>query len=169
MNRHMTFVFKQCTKHQCSNSTSRWMTFVSISYEPMKSKFHLTIITKSWPMKFVMINLRHPLWMTINFNTYFNQTLTHGKTWNFLIYDFISYIMTKVNMVQFHLFTRWHLDKWKFDTWNLGKKILNLDFNHSLWLFNLNVFILWDVAQSKVATWHHDWVLEKNLKEKLLI
>jgi hypothetical protein len=121
MNRHMTFVFKQCTKHQCSNSTSRWMTFVSISYEPMKSKFHMTIITKSWPMKFVMINLRHPLWMTINFNTYFNQTLTHGKTWNFLIYDFISYIMTKVNMVQFHLFTWWHLDKWKFDTWNLGK------------------------------------------------
>jgi hypothetical protein len=25
-----------------------------IPYEPMKSKFHMTIITKLWPIKFVM-------------------------------------------------------------------------------------------------------------------
>jgi len=30
------------------------MTFVSISYEPMKNIFHMTIIAKSLPMKFVM-------------------------------------------------------------------------------------------------------------------
>jgi hypothetical protein len=30
------------------------MTFVSIPYEPMKNKFHMTIIAKLWPMKFVM-------------------------------------------------------------------------------------------------------------------
>ncbi len=30
------------------------MTFVYIPYEPMKSKFCMTIIGKSWPMKFVM-------------------------------------------------------------------------------------------------------------------
>jgi hypothetical protein len=30
------------------------MTFMSIPYEPMESKFYTTIIAKSWPMKFVM-------------------------------------------------------------------------------------------------------------------
>jgi hypothetical protein len=50
---HMTFVSKQCTRHQCSKSISRWMTFVFIPYELMKSKFRMIIIVKSWPMKFV--------------------------------------------------------------------------------------------------------------------
>jgi hypothetical protein len=54
MNRHMTFVSKQCARYQCLNNTSKWMTFVFIPYEPMKSKFHTTIIAKSWPIKFVM-------------------------------------------------------------------------------------------------------------------
>ncbi len=31
------------------------MTFVSIPYKPMKSKFHTTIIAKLQPIKFVMI------------------------------------------------------------------------------------------------------------------
>jgi len=30
------------------------MTFVSSPYEPMKTIFRTTIITKLWPMKFVM-------------------------------------------------------------------------------------------------------------------
>jgi len=50
----MTFVSKQCTWHGCSNSTSRVMTFVFVPYEPMKSKFCMTIIAKLWPMKFMM-------------------------------------------------------------------------------------------------------------------
>jgi hypothetical protein len=54
MNRHMTFVFKQCTQHRCSNITSRWRTSTCIPHKPMKRKFHTTIIAKSWPMKFVM-------------------------------------------------------------------------------------------------------------------
>jgi hypothetical protein len=50
----MTFMNKQCIVHQYSNITSRWMTSVSIPYEPMKNKFHTTIIAKLWPMKFMM-------------------------------------------------------------------------------------------------------------------
>jgi hypothetical protein len=50
----MTFIFKQCTQDQCSNNTYRWMTSMFILYEPMKRKFHTTIITKLWPMKFVI-------------------------------------------------------------------------------------------------------------------
>jgi hypothetical protein len=49
----MAFVFKQCTWHRCSNNTSRWMTSMSIPYEPMKSKYFTTIIVKLRPMKFV--------------------------------------------------------------------------------------------------------------------
>jgi hypothetical protein len=54
MNRHRTFVFKQCAQYQCSNNTSRWMTFMFIPYEPMKNKFCMTTIAKSWSIKFVM-------------------------------------------------------------------------------------------------------------------
>jgi hypothetical protein len=31
------------------------MTFVFISYKPMENIFHMTIIAKLWPMKYVMI------------------------------------------------------------------------------------------------------------------
>jgi hypothetical protein len=54
-----TFVSKQCAQHQCSNNTNRWMTSMSIPYEPMKSKICMTIITTSCPMKFVM-DTSHP-------------------------------------------------------------------------------------------------------------
>jgi hypothetical protein len=37
----------------------------------------------------------------------------------------------------------------------------NLDLNHPLWLFTLNLFILWHMAQWKVATLHIDWIFEK--------
>jgi hypothetical protein len=40
----MTFVSKQCTRHQCSNNINKWMTFVFIMYEPLKNKFHTTLI-----------------------------------------------------------------------------------------------------------------------------
>jgi hypothetical protein len=53
-NKHMTFVSKQCTRHQCSNNTNSWMTSVSIPYEPMKNKFCMIIIAELWPMKFVI-------------------------------------------------------------------------------------------------------------------
>ncbi len=53
-NRHMTFVSKKYTWYQSSNNTNRWMTSMFIPYEPMKSRFRTTIITKSWPIKFVM-------------------------------------------------------------------------------------------------------------------
>jgi hypothetical protein len=54
MNRHMTFMSEQCTQCWSSNNTNGWMTSMSISYEPMKRKFHKTIIVKLWPMKFVI-------------------------------------------------------------------------------------------------------------------
>jgi hypothetical protein len=46
----MTFM----SKHQCSYNVSRWMASMPIPYEPMKSKFHMTIIGKLWPVKFMM-------------------------------------------------------------------------------------------------------------------
>jgi hypothetical protein len=42
-------MFKQCTQHWCSNDVSRWMTYMSIPYEPMKNRFHMTIIAKFNP------------------------------------------------------------------------------------------------------------------------
>jgi hypothetical protein len=33
------------------------MTFVFIPYKPMENKFHMIIIAKLWPMKYVMIIL----------------------------------------------------------------------------------------------------------------
>ncbi len=54
MNMYMTVVFKLCAQHRHSNNTNRRMTFMSIPYKPMKSKFYTIIITKLWAMKFVM-------------------------------------------------------------------------------------------------------------------
>jgi hypothetical protein len=54
MNRHMTFVSKQCAQHWCANDTSRWMAFMFIPYEPIKSRFCTTINVKLCPPKFVM-------------------------------------------------------------------------------------------------------------------
>ncbi len=61
MNKHMTFMFKQCTQHRFSNNTNRWMIFVSIPYEPIDNKFRTTIIANSWPMKFVMQGFKNNL------------------------------------------------------------------------------------------------------------
>ncbi len=62
MNRHMTFMFKQCWWHQCSNNTNRWMTSMSSPYKLMKNTFCMTIIAKSWPMKFVMKWYSNVMW-----------------------------------------------------------------------------------------------------------
>jgi hypothetical protein len=71
MNKHMTFMSKQCTWHQCSNNTSRWMTSMFISYKLIKSKFHITIITKSWPMWFVMkLHMQFVVGIHIDENVY---------------------------------------------------------------------------------------------------
>jgi len=43
--------------HMTANNISRWMTFVFIPYKPMENKFHMTIIAKLWPMKYVMVIL----------------------------------------------------------------------------------------------------------------
>jgi hypothetical protein len=111
------------------------------------------------------INLGHPLRMAIDFNTYSNQILTHGKTWEFFIYDFISYIMRKnqhgpisiIYMIRLEQRKIWHMALGI----NLNDFIFywNLDLKHPLWLFNLGVFILWHVTQSNVTTWHIDWIL----------
>jgi hypothetical protein len=36
----------------------------------------------------------------------------------------------------------------------------NIDIHHPLWLFVLDSFGLWHMAQSKVAMWHINWNLE---------
>ncbi len=48
-------MFKYYTWNWCSSNTNKWMTFVSISYELIKNKFRINIITKFWPMKFMII------------------------------------------------------------------------------------------------------------------
>jgi len=47
----------------------------------------------------------------------------------------------------------WHIALEINFLWKL-KFYWNFDLNHPLWLFNLNVFILWQMAQTKVATWN---------------
>jgi hypothetical protein len=44
------------------------MTFMSIPYAPMKNKICMTIIIKSWPMKFVMHNIENNLcWLELGY------------------------------------------------------------------------------------------------------
>jgi outer membrane receptor for Fe3+-dicitrate len=44
MNRHMTFMSKQCAQHQSLNSKNTWIPCMSIAYKPMKNIFFTTII-----------------------------------------------------------------------------------------------------------------------------
>ncbi len=43
---------------QCLKNTNKLMKFVFIKYKPIKNQFHMTIIVKLWPMKFVMYRKR---------------------------------------------------------------------------------------------------------------
>jgi hypothetical protein len=72
---HMKFMSKQSTQHQCSNSKSRWMTFVFIPYKPIEIKFCTTIIAKLWPMKLIIL-CEHVVYCVIYVNSY--QTLNCG-------------------------------------------------------------------------------------------
>ncbi len=47
MNRHMTFVFKQCAQHWYSNNTNRWMTSMSMSL--WKSNFTQLLLSNCDP------------------------------------------------------------------------------------------------------------------------
>jgi hypothetical protein len=39
----------------------------------------------------------------------------------------------------------------------------NIDIHHPLWLFILDRLGLWHMAQSKLITWHINWILETNI------
>jgi hypothetical protein len=71
----MTFVSKQCTQHQCSN-TNKWMTSMSNPHKPLKNKFHTIIIAQLWPMKFLMMSIIviDKIWfLELNVNSYFSK------------------------------------------------------------------------------------------------
>jgi len=50
-------------------------------------------------------------------------------------------------------FNMWHYEDFLWFFWNI-------DIHCPLWLFILDGLGLWHVAQSKVAIWHINWVLE---------
>jgi hypothetical protein len=50
-------------------------------------------------------------------------------------------------------FNTWHYEDFSWFFWNI-------DIHCPLWLFILDGFGLWHMAQSKVAMWHINWILE---------
>jgi hypothetical protein len=112
------------------------------------------------------INLSHPLWIAIDFNTFSNQVFATWQNLEFLIWFYIIYNGGKSTWSNFNYL---HDDIWTNENltngiqnnflWKLNF-YWNFDLNHPLWLFSLYVFLLWHVAQLKVVTWHIDWILE---------
>ncbi len=117
------------------------------------------------------IKLSHSLWMamqliSIHILIKFWHVIKLGilNIWIYVIYNEGKSTWSNFNYLHDDIWTK---EKMTCDTsnkfsWKL-KFSWNFDLNHSLWLFNLYIFILWHVAQSKVAVWHIDWILKKKL------
>jgi hypothetical protein len=59
MNRHMTFVFKQCTQHWYSNNKNKWMTSMSMSL--WKSNFTQLLLSNCDPWSGDVNHLNNPM------------------------------------------------------------------------------------------------------------
>jgi len=109
--------------------------------------------------------------MAIDFNTYSNHNLPHGKTWNFLRHDFILYIMRKnqhgpistIYMMTFGQMKIWHV--------TIGIILWKYFFIEML--ISTTIMIIWFkciyiVTHGTIKSFHmaYDGILgEKNLKE----
>jgi hypothetical protein len=71
-----------------------------------------------------------------------------------LPYDYNYNVMLTSFFIHSSNFNTWHYEMVNF--------FWNIDMYHPLWLFILYGFTLWHVAQSKVVTWHINWILETN-------
>jgi hypothetical protein len=73
-----------------------------------------------------------------------------------LPYDYIHNVMLTSLFIHPSKFNMWHYEDFLWFFWNI-------DIHCPLWLFVLDGLGLWHVAQSKVATWHINWILETNI------
>ncbi len=73
-----------------------------------------------------------------------------------LPYDYNHNVMLISFFIHPSKFNTWHYEDLLWFFWNT-------DIHHPLWLFILDDFGLWEMAQSKVATWHIHWILETNI------
>jgi hypothetical protein len=89
------------------------------------------------------INLCHPLWKGIDFNTFFNQILPHCKTWNFLyIWFHTIYNEEKSTWSNFNYLYD--------DTWTKKKLTCGIC-NIFLWKFNFIKILIWTI--------HNDYLI----------
>jgi hypothetical protein len=69
------------------------------------------------------------------------------------------------------MFTSFFIHSSKFNTWHYEKNLViffwNIDIHHPLWFCILGGFTLWHMAQSKVATWHINWILKTHIYKHL--
>jgi len=134
-NRHMTFVFKQCAWHQCSNNTSRWMTSMSIPYEIMKSRFHMINTAKLWSILFVNALVFHK-WNPLSYVMTIKLVYLYQKTQIFMFAWSISrfIIIWCENILKFILLS------WCIATQKIWLQIYwPMDFL----LTNMNIFYTW--------------------------
>jgi hypothetical protein len=73
-----------------------------------------------------------------------------------LCYDYNHNIMMMSFFIHPSKFDTWHYEGFSWVFWKF-------DIHRPLWLFVLNGLGLWHMAQSKVAMWHINWILETNI------
>jgi len=71
-------------------------------------------------------------------------------------YDYNHNVMLMSFFIHPSKFNTWHYEDFLWFFWNI-------DIHCPLWLFVLDGLGLWHVAQSKVAMWHINWILETNI------
>ncbi len=73
-----------------------------------------------------------------------------------LPYDYNHNVMLISFFIHPSKFNTWHYEVFSWFFWNI-------DIHCPLWLFVLDGIGLWNMAQLKVATWHINWILERNI------
>jgi hypothetical protein len=98
----------------------------------------------------------HCIYGAIHYNS---STICHKNSFSStmqLPYDYNHNVMLMSFFIHPSKFNMWHYEDFSCFFWNI-------DIHHPLWLFVLDGLGLWHMAQSKVATWHINWILETNV------
>jgi hypothetical protein len=85
--------------------------------------------------------------------------LCHNNSFSTIMqlpYDYNHNAMLMSFFIHPSKFNMWHYEDFSWFFWNI-------DIHYPLWLFVLDGLGLWHMAQSKVAMWHNNWILETNI------
>ncbi len=124
-------------------------------------ELHQTFATHRIYMLWMLSDKLQKLQLTVYTTQFITTKLQLCRTNSFstimqLPYDYNHNFMLTSFFIHPSKLNPWHYEDFLWYFWNI-------DIHCPLWLYVLNALGLRHVAQSKVATWHINWILETNI------